>query len=161
MIYLYTLRDSAQQVEGITGVLAICFLIWILIKQEGSFCILKKKKRHGKPRDSQMALGVKNPPTNARDTGDGFNPCAGNILRRKAPQPTLVVLPGASHGPWTEDPGRLQSMRPQRVGHNYYFVTLVTLHACISNLNNTFMLKTSCALFLNVYTRDKFALNNV
>ena len=71
MIYLYTLRDSAQQVEGITGVLAICFLIWILIKQEDSFCILKKKKRHEIPRASQMALVVKNPPANARDTGDG------------------------------------------------------------------------------------------
>ena len=31
-------------------------------------------------------------------------------------QPTPVFLPGES--PWTEEPGRLQSMVPQRVGHN-------------------------------------------
>ena len=35
---------------------------------------------------------------------------------RKAWQPTPVFLPGES--PWTEEPGRLQSMMPQRVGHN-------------------------------------------
>ena len=31
-------------------------------------------------------------------------------------QPTPVFLPGES--PWTEDPGRLQSMGLQRVGHD-------------------------------------------
>jgi len=31
-------------------------------------------------------------------------------------QPTLVSLPGES--PWTEEPGRLQSMGSQRVGHD-------------------------------------------
>ena len=35
---------------------------------------------------------------------------------RKAWQPTPVFLPGES--PWTEEPGGLQSMMPQRVGHN-------------------------------------------
>ena len=40
-----TLRDSAQQVEGVTVVIAMCFLIWILIKQESSFCTLKREKK--------------------------------------------------------------------------------------------------------------------
>ena len=31
-------------------------------------------------------------------------------------QPTPVFLPGES--PWTEEPGRLQSIRSQRVRHN-------------------------------------------
>ena len=43
-------------------------------------------------------------------------------LGRKTPwrrtwQPTLVFLPGES--PWTEEPGRLQSMESQRVGHDW------------------------------------------
>ena len=112
-------------------------------------------------RASQMALVVKNLPANVRDTGDVFSPCAKYILWRRALQPTPVVLPGKSHGTWTEDHGRLQSMRLQRVRHNYYLVTLATLYACIFNLNKTFTLKTSCALFPNMYTTDKFALNNV
>ena len=32
-------------------------------------------------------------------------------------QPTPVLLPGKSHG-WMEEPGRLQSMGSQRVGHD-------------------------------------------
>ena len=38
------------------------------------------------------------------------------IPRRRAWQPTLVFLPGEF--PWTEEPGGLQSMRSQRVGHD-------------------------------------------
>ena len=37
-------------------------------------------------------------------------------LRRRAWQPTPVFLPGES--PWTEELGRLQSMRSQRVRHD-------------------------------------------
>ena len=44
-----------------------------------------------------------------------FNPLTGKIPWRKAWQPTPVFLPGES--PWTEEPGRLQSMRSRRVGH--------------------------------------------
>ena len=40
----------------------------------------------------------------------------GKIPWRRAWQPTPVFLPGES--PWTEEPGRLQSMGLQRVGHN-------------------------------------------
>ena len=40
----------------------------------------------------------------------------GKILRRRKWQPTIVFLPGES--PWKEKPGRLQSMRSQRAGHD-------------------------------------------
>ena len=36
--------------------------------------------------------------------------------KRREWQPTPVFLPGKV--PWTEEPGKLQSMRLQRVGHN-------------------------------------------
>ena len=41
--------------------------------------------------------------------------CQISIFRR-AQQPTPVCLPGKS--PWTEEPGGLQAMGPQRVGHD-------------------------------------------
>ena len=40
----------------------------------------------------------------------------GGLFWRRAWQPTPVFLPGES--PWTEEPGGLQSMGLQRVGHN-------------------------------------------
>ena len=40
----------------------------------------------------------------------------GKIPCRRARQPTPVFLPGES--PWTEEPGRLQSMGSLRVGHD-------------------------------------------
>ena len=63
-----------------------------------------------------MALEVKNPPANVGDTGD-----VGLI-------PGLGTSPGGRHGnplqysclgnPWTEEPGRLQFIESQRVGHD-------------------------------------------
>ena len=47
----------------------------------------------------------------------GFDPCVKKIPWRKEWQPTPVFLPRES--PWTEDPGRLQSMGLQRVGHDW------------------------------------------
>ena len=44
-------------------------------------------------------------------------PWIGKILWRRARQPTPVFLPGES--PWREEPGGLQSMRSQRIGHNW------------------------------------------
>ena len=44
----------------------------------------------------------------------GLDPWVGKIPWRRAWQPTPVFLPGES--PWTEEPGRLQSMALQRVG---------------------------------------------
>ena len=59
---------------------------------------------------------VKKPPANAGDVKrHGFDPWVRRIPWRKAWQPTPVFLPGES--PWTEEPGRLQSMGSQRVRH--------------------------------------------
>ena len=65
---------------------------------------------------SQVVLTVKKPPANAGDVKRrGFDPSVRKIPWRKAWQPTPVFLPGES--PWTEEPGRLQSMGSQRVRH--------------------------------------------
>ena len=45
-----------------------------------------------------------------------LDPWVGKIPWRRAWQPTQVFLPGEF--PWTEEPGGLQSMRLQRVGHD-------------------------------------------
>ena len=65
---------------------------------------------------SQLALVVKNPPGNAGDLRD-----AGSV-------PGLGRSPGGRHDnprsilawriPWTEEPGRLQSIGLHRVGHD-------------------------------------------
>ena len=47
----------------------------------------------------------------------GFSPWVGKIPWRRARQPTPVILPGES--PWTEKPGRLQSIGLQRVRHDW------------------------------------------
>ena len=46
----------------------------------------------------------------------GSIPGLGRFPWRRAWQPTLVFLPVES--PWTEEPGRLQSMASQRVRHD-------------------------------------------
>ena len=46
----------------------------------------------------------------------GFNPWVKKIPWRKAWEPTPAFLPRES--PWTEEPGRLQSMGSQRVKHD-------------------------------------------
>ena len=54
----------------------------------------------------------------ACNAGDpGFDPWVGKIPWRRAWQPTPVFLPVES--PWTEVPGRLQSMGSQRVRHDW------------------------------------------
>ena len=60
-----------------------------------------------------MAQLVKNLPA-MQETQ--FDSRVGKIPWRRAWQPTSVFLPGASS--WTEEPGRLQSMDLQRVGHD-------------------------------------------
>ena len=70
---------------------------------------------------SHMAL-VKNPPVNEgyiREAGL-ISAWVGKIPWWKAWQAPLVSLPGES--PWTEEAGRIQSIRLQRVGH--YWSTL-------------------------------------
>ena len=48
----------------------------------------------------------------------GFDPWLGKIPWRRKWQPFPVLLPRKSRG-WTEEPARLQSMRLQRVGHDW------------------------------------------
>ena len=47
----------------------------------------------------------------------GFDPWGGEIPWKRAGQLTSVFLPGES--PWTQEPGGLQPMGSQRVGHNW------------------------------------------
>ena len=65
----------------------------------------------------QMALVAKTQPANAGNLRDTFSLWVGKISWRKAWQPTPVFLPGES--PWTEEPGRLQSMWSHRVGYDW------------------------------------------
>ena len=67
-------------------------------------------------RASQVALVVKNSPANAGDRC-GFNPWVRKIPWKRAWQPTPVFLPRES--PWAEQPGGPQSIRLQRVRHNW------------------------------------------
>ena len=46
----------------------------------------------------------------------GFDSWVGKIPWSRKWQPSLALLPGES--PWTEEPGELQSMGSQRVGHD-------------------------------------------
>ena len=66
---------------------------------------------------SQVALEVKNPSANVGDLKrGGFHPWVGKIPWRRTWPLTPAVLPGES--PRTEEPGGLQSMGSQRVGHD-------------------------------------------
>ena len=76
----------------------------------------KVRKTEGTATDNQVGTVVKNLPANAGDSRD-----TGSI-------PGSGRSPGVGNGnssilvwriiPWTEEPGRLQSMGSQRVGHN-------------------------------------------
>ena len=75
-----------------------------------------------------MNIGLLGLPTwhrgqeSTHSAGDlGSIPGVGKILWRRAWQPTPVFLPGES--PWTEEPGRLQSMGSQRLGHDWVSTT--------------------------------------
>ena len=58
---------------------------------------------------------IKNPPVNAGDLSDvGLVPGSGNLEKGMAIHSSIL----AWRIPWTEEPGRLQSMRSQRVGHD-------------------------------------------
>ena len=48
--------------------------------------------------EGSWRLSVKNPPANAEDSGDGFNPWVGKTPWRRKWQPTPVSLSGKSHG---------------------------------------------------------------
>ena len=66
---------------------------------------------------SQVALVLKNLPASAGDIRDmGSIPGSGRSPGGGHRQPTPVFLPGEF--PWTEEPGRLQSIGLQRVRHD-------------------------------------------
>ena len=94
-----TLITKTEQQQGILFSLFVLFL-------PSAHCIFLCIK--------PVAQTVKNPPA-VRDTWVRSDLWAGKILWRRAWQPTPVFLPGES--PWAEEPGRLQSMGSQRVGH--------------------------------------------
>ena len=48
-----------------------------------------------------MALVVKNPPANTGDKRSRFDPWVRKMPCRRAWRPTLVFLPGESHGQWS------------------------------------------------------------
>ena len=64
----------------------------------------------------QVVLAVKNLAVDAGDRRHGFSPWVTKIPWRRAWPPTPIFLPRES--PWTEEPGRLQSMGSQRVRHD-------------------------------------------
>ena len=64
---------------------------------------------------SQVALVVKNLPTNARDIGDISR--EDPLEEGMATHCSILVWEIS----WTEEPGGLQSMGSQRVGHDKYY----------------------------------------
>ena len=67
---------------------------------------------------------VKNPPANEESTGDtDSTPGAGRF-----PEEEMATHSGvpACRTPWTEEPGGLQSMGSQRVGHD----SATSMHTC-------------------------------
>ena len=66
---------------------------------------------------SQVALVAKNPPVNAGDVRDsGSIPGLGRPLEEGIAIHSSIL---AWRVPWTEEPGRLQSIVVQRVGHDW------------------------------------------
>ena len=66
---------------------------------------------------SQVALMLKNLPASARDNRRGLHLWVGEVPLEKE-MATHFSIP-AWEIPWTEEPGRLQSMRLQRVEHDW------------------------------------------
>ena len=59
---------------------------------------------------------MKNLPANAGDTGDlGSIPGLGRTLEKEMTTHSSIL---GCEIPWMEEPGRLQSMQPQRVGND-------------------------------------------
>ena len=67
-------------------------------------------------RASQVPLVVKNPPANAGDIGEGVQLLGWEDPLEKAMATHSSIL--AWRIPWSEEPGRLQFMGSQRVGHD-------------------------------------------
>ena len=63
----------------------------------------------------RVALVVENPPVIAEDMRHGFNLWVGKTLWRRHSNPLQY---SCLENPMEEEPGRLQSIGSQRVGHN-------------------------------------------
>ena len=63
-----------------------------------------------------MAPEVKNLPANAGDMRYGLDPWVGKIPLEEEIAPHPVFLTGKS--PWAKEPGGVQSMGSQRIGHD-------------------------------------------
>ena len=98
--------DCCPPVSSVHGILQARILEWVPMPSfRGSSC----------PRDRTCMSGVSWIGRKILYHWAGFNPWVGKIPWRRKWQPTPVLLPGKI--PWTEKPGRLQSMGSQRVGH--------------------------------------------
>ena len=62
-----------------------------------------------------MAQVVRNPPANVGEAGDAGSLGREDPLKEEMATHSSIL---AWRIPWTEEPGRLQSMGLQRVGHN-------------------------------------------
>ena len=58
-----------------------------------------------------------------------FDPWAGQIPWKREWQPTPVFLPRES--PWTEEPGGLQTMKLQRVRHDWSDLARIRVYTCM------------------------------
>ena len=83
----------------------------------------------------------------------GFSPWVGNILWRKAWQPTPVFLPGES--PWTEELGELQSMQLQSIGH---FWATITFHFFFFNSQKLYWYLSFMSNLMKVFARTHITL---
>ena len=69
---------------------------------------------------------------------------------RRTQQPTPVFLPGEP--PWREEPGGLQSMEVQRVGHDWTTKHTCMVSSCIMRFLNPCSLK---YIYIYVYIEEK------
>ena len=74
--------------------------------------------------DYLVAQLVKNPPSNAGDTGTQvWSLGRENPLEKEMATHTSIL---AWEIPWTKEPGRLQSMESQKVGHDWAHMHMYT-----------------------------------
>ena len=74
-------------------------------------------------------LVMKNSSANARDVGNtGLIPGSGNSLEEEMATHSIIL---AWEIPWTEEPGRLQSMDSQRVRHDLATEQQQHVYVCV------------------------------
>ena len=92
-------RDRERQFRKIFFSLFLLLFFNSLFKVRKLSCLISALVcRHACVRASQVKLVVKNPPANAGDVREQVRSWGGKIPWRRPRQPTLVFLPGESHG---------------------------------------------------------------